>query len=336
MTVPVIPRGGLNAAKAQVEEKEARKSKGGSYNTWEYLTLAPPKEGEVYGESVVLRMVTDEPEWRETRQHSFCKTKPAPADKPADKKWPTHMGGVCRRSKGFDAIYSDCYICDAPEYQKKSEKTGKLYSPFPSLRLWAVAVVRKPVLGTPEMVAAGTIQKYEVGEPVSWEDETVEVDVWEDNEKTTKTIKKFVVLNFGMENFFDHLLGLVSVNNTVLDRDIKITRKGSGTDTTYNITGLDKIKVEVDGRMIPFDLRNEDFAKDYEMPFNLDEIIAQQASDEHYEWFFDRRVEASWEKRFGKKEEGESKPAVTNAAEDKAQADAAADVIAKMRDKYKK
>jgi hypothetical protein len=320
MTAPIaIPRGGHRAEERAAQEKASRKN---FTNDWEYFSLAAPADGEVFGETKVIRLVTDEPDFRETRQHSFVKTKPAPADKPADKKWPLKMGAVCRQSPGFDAIYADCYIDIADEYLVEGKKG--MYHPKPALRLWAVAVEREPLIGTDAMVAAGQIEAYEVGSPVGYQDVLVEREV---DGKTVKA-PKFVVLNFGLENFFNSILGFHTAYGTLLDRDYKITRKGSGTDTDYIIAPLDK-QLHTDGK--PFDLRRPELKELYEIPFDLDAIIANLASDEYYEWFFDRRVESSWVKRFPPKEGDEN----SSAEESAAQEQNTQETIAKMRDRFR-
>lgn len=335
MTTPTvaIPRGGRAAEERLAAEKAARKNRAFS-SDWEYLSLAAPSDGELYGESVVVRWVTDEGDWRETRQHSFVNTKDAPADLPEGKKWPAKMGGVCRQSPGFDQVYDECYICEAPQYRKEDAK-GRLRKPYAGLRMWAVGVVREPVIGTKEMADRGEIQAYEVGSPVGYVDATYDKEIYENGEATGKTEKrkKFVVANFGLDNFFNALLGFFNVYGTVLDRDYKITRKGAGTETEYEIAPLDKEKITLNGREVPFDLRNPEIAKDYEIPFNLDEIIGNLASDEYYEWFFDTRVESSWAKRFpNSKDESEG----GSASESEDNEAATKDTIEKMRAKFKK
>lgn len=321
MTAPiVIPRGATRGAQRHEEDKASRQK---SFNNdWEYLSLKAHEDGIGFGESKVIRFVTDDPDIRETYQHTYAATKNPPADKPSDKGWPKTMGSVCRQAPGFDAVYADCYICDAPEYMKEGKK-GK-YHPKPSFRLWAVAVEREPMLGTEEMAAAGLIEAYEVGSTVGYQDVLVEREV----DGKTEKAPKFLVLNFGLENFFNSVLGSFNAYGTLLDRDYKVTRKGSGTETEYIIAPMDKQK-HTDGK--PFDLRRPDLAEQYKIPFDLDAIIANLASDEYYEWFFDKRVEASWEKRFPKKEGEESSPSSEKAADDAA----TKETINKMRDKFR-
>jgi hypothetical protein len=323
MTTPAIaiPRGGRQAEERAAAEKANRKS--GFNNDWEYFSLEAPEGEAVYGETKVIRFVTDEQDFRETRQHAFVNTKPAPKDKPSEKKWPTKMGSVCRQSPVFVAVYNDCYICEADEYLVEGNKG--MYHKKPGLRLWAVAVEREPLTGTEEMAKEGLIEAYEVGSVVGYQDVLVDREV----DGKTEKAPKFVVLNYGLENFFNSVLGSHNAYGTLLDRDYKVTRKGKGTDTDYIIAPLDKQK-HTDGK--PFDLRRPDLAEQYKIPFNLDEIIANLASDEYYEWFFDRRVESSWEKRFPKKEGEETSE---SGGESAAQEAATKDTINKMRDRFR-
>lgn len=321
MTAPTLLRGGRAAAERAAAEKAASdKARKSSFNTWDYLRLGPPAEGDVYGESTIVRLVQDEPEWIEVKQHGFVKTKPAPADKPADKKWPATMGAVCRYTLvsdgngGTKRWYEDCVIDDKHLAQATSAK-GALYDKKPGTRLWAVAVEREPILGTQEMADAGEIESFEVGSPVGYKDVEVERT---DKDGNTVIDKRWLVLNFATENFFDKLLGNYNVYKTVLDRDYQITRKGSGTDTSYDIVALEPQMVDLGGKTVKFDLRRSEFAEQYQPPFDLAEIVAEQASDDHYNWFFNDDVESSWEARFGKKDDNaatSSDPAPATAAE---------------------
>lgn len=285
-------RGGRAAQERAAKDKaEREKRRAAAFSTWEYFQLAAAKSGEVYGESKVVRVVTDEPDWLEVRQHSFIPTKDAPRDLPQGRKWPERHGAVCRytyipRDGRLETWFDDCYICDRVELDGKKGK----YKAKPSPRLWAWAVEREAY-------------RTEDGE-LAYRDMMVDrVDA----DGNTSSAQKWVVLNFASENFFDKLIGFSNVyDNTVVDRDYKITRKGSGTDTDYEIIALDPQFVEVDGKMVKLDLRKDQFKALYEPPTSLFSIIKRQVSDEHYEWYFDNRVESSWEERFGKKDDDKS------------------------------
>lgn len=284
---PSLPKGGNRAAEQQLADKEARKSSFSSFNDWEYLRLAAPADGEREGASGIYRFVTPEDEWVETKKHNFINTKPAPADTPEDKlkKWPKKMGAVCRHAPGFDEIYDECFICDYTENEK-----GK--RPYAGLRLLALAVEREEAVGTQEMYEDGLISEDLIGEPV-YVDKTHQRPIWEDGKDTgkTETVKNFVVAEFGLDNFFNKLIGFNNVYKTVLDRDYLITRIGSGTDTDYSIVGLD-VYLAADGKK--YDLRRPEIAKLYENNIDLQKIFEDQATDEFYERFFDTRVDVSY------------------------------------------
>jgi hypothetical protein len=301
-----LRRGGQAARERQAAEKEAReKARSNSFRTWEYCRLAAPADGQLYGESIVVRVVTDEPDWVETLQHNYMKTKPAPLDKPKEKGWPTHMDGVCRYTivpkKEGDKIvetpwYKDCFICDRVTVEGK--KGPRKASPSP--RFWAWAVEREEVLGTQEMLDKGEIEEHEIGTPVSYRDKLVEHT---DESGETTLGQRWLLLNFATENFFDALLGYNNVYHTVVDRDYKITRKGSGTDTSYGIVAMDVTYDQVDGKRVKYDLRRPQVAEKYQPPVEIFKIVAEKASDEWYDWWFNTDVESSWEAKYGKKEE---------------------------------
>jgi hypothetical protein len=172
-------------------------------------------------ESVLLRFVTDEPQWIRTKQHDFAETKPAPPDKPADRKWPEQITAICRRTLGQDRqpIHEDCYICDNPKPDKKFGKVRKA-----SYRMWAIACIRDEVLGTQEMADKGQIEPYMVGAMVGATDALIDVDEMIKNpgtnklEPTGRKIKKkhFVVVNMSNFNFFDGLVVCAKHYRTML------------------------------------------------------------------------------------------------------------------------
>lgn len=284
--------GGENAALIAKAEAAARKAK---YNR-SFLTSHLADDGDsVYG-----RFLTDEPQWIETKQHAMVPTKSAPKDKPADKNWPSQMSAVCRYTPvGPDRhpAYSDCYICDAMRDSK-----GKSY--FPGTRLWTLLALREPVLGTQEMASRGEIRPEMVGKIVSFRDKTEEVDELVDGKPTGKKTqrKQIVIVNMAQKNFFSPLLTLKSFYQTVLDRDFKIVRKGvkNQQQVQYEFIAMDPVYVKhpESGEPVVFDLRDPKLAAVYEgHGMNLDDLrkyIFEQSSKEHYDRFFDPRVEVSW------------------------------------------
>jgi len=308
MTAPTktLARGGQQAAERKATEKANRKS---SFDKdWDWFQLEAPSSGQTTGESIILRFVTDEPEWIEAKQHGFINTKPAPADLPEGRTWPKTMGAVCRYTLDGDGepLYDDCYICDHVQVPGKGKLAGKMVKPFASTKLWAVAVVREAVIGTQADVDSGRISARQVGKPAYYQDALIEK---EDGSK----VRQYLVINQSMGNFFDKLLGFASAYGSIVDRDYKITRTGAGTDTDYTIVSLDPMKDE-EGDLV--DLTDPKFAEDYKPNFDLLKIVLDQAADEYYEWFFDTRVESSFEKRFGKKDEENPSPASAEAVAD--------------------
>lgn len=302
MTAPTVnlPRGGQRAAENKAQEKSARGSV--SSRDWEYLTLEAPEPGKVEGGTIVIRFITDEPDWIEVKQHGFVNTKPAPADIPEGKNWPKKMGAVCRKSRGFEDAYPQgCYICENYPNQKG---TGPHYA---GLKLWALAVEREEIEGTAAMADEGLIEKWEVGDIVGYRDVEVEKPVFKDGKETgeTRKTKRFLVLNFGLDNFFNQFLGYKTAYKTVVSRDFKITRQGSGTDTNYIAAPLDEIIN--DG--VKYDLRNPEIAKLYENDIDLQAIVLDQASDRHYHRWFDTSVETNWSTKKPAEDSTESAPA---------------------------
>jgi hypothetical protein len=283
--------------RAQEEAAKAKTNRTSTYGLWEYFSLDAPAEGEVNGGSEVIRLILDEPDFIEAKQHSYTSTKSAPADLPEGKKWRPKVDATCRYTRVQEGtLYDDCYVCDNVTVMRN----GKESKAFPSTKLWVPAVIRIPVKVTQEHVDKGLAESFEIGSYSLYEDDTVEKEI--DGKKVM--LPRFVVLNFGFKNFFDKLLGFHNVYGTLLDRDYKITRKGSGTDTDYIIVPLDPQKdLETGGK---FDLRNPDIASRYQLPTGEDwvtvltKVVMDKASDDYYGFFFDPSKNISWESRFGK------------------------------------
>lgn len=261
-------RGGAAAEKATQSKKKFAKT--------EWFNLQP-------GETTTLRFMDDSDAWIWVRQHSFVDTKGAPADASDEerKRWPAKMGATCRKDPGIGK--DDCYICD----QMTDNKNKPL---FAAIRLWARAVVREEVLGTQEMADDGKIPANKVGRVVGFKDAEQDVEETDKDGNATGNVvrrKRIVVVNMGMKNFFSALQGYYDMNGTVLDRDYRITRKGEGTDTTYNIMMCQ----EIPGH----DLTDPETHAKYEkyateVGLSMDDIetmIKDKASDEFFARFFD-------------------------------------------------
>lgn len=279
-------------AKGGQQAREEVKKSLPSFNRVKYLSLED-------GESVVLRLIDDSPEWIFIHQHGFVPTKGAPKDWKSEsgKSWPATMNAVCRKAKNQgDLVFPEhggkCFICDSMTGNKRS-KDGKYR---PSIKLWARAIVRDEIKGTQAMVEAGMIEPHEVGQTVGFQDHEIEVQDTDKDGKPVGDPKKqpeIVVINMGMKNFFGALQASYDAYGTVLDRDYRITRRGKELDTEYDIVPMDPIheKDESSGRMVKFTLQKDEVRERYEKLLNLEEVITEQASDRHYATFFDTTQE---------------------------------------------
>ena len=259
------------------QAEEAAKANRKSFAKVEYLQLED-------GETTVIRLLDDSPDWIFVKQHSFVDTKDAPSDMTDEdrKKWPAKMNAICRYDKAIDG--DNCYICD--------NLTGPKGKPLsPGVRLWVRAVIREEVKGTQAMADAGDIPESKIGRIVGFRDAEHDVEETDAEGKTTgKTVrrKKMVLINMGMKNFFGALQGYFDMHGTVLDRDYRVTRKGSNVDTDYTIIGCDPIE--------GFDLnsdpelraRYEKFAAEQGLSVDdLEKMLLNRGSEEYYARFFD-------------------------------------------------
>lgn len=251
------------------------------------------------GKSAILRFITDafvDPNfphveaWITVDQHQRIPTKEKP-DNWGNSKWPEYMSAVCRYDEAFIGMYSDCYICDHIVGNNGIKK--------PSARTWALACLREDVIGDGSEALGGEAMK---GKVVGRRDVTREVTIPAREAKDgkpaqaeeTRTEKAVVVVNMGWKNFFSTLEGYASHYGTVLDRDYKITRKGAGMDTDYNIIPLDPIQAKTaNGEVKVMDLRHPEFAERYASSLDLTEVVAETATDKFYAKFFDPRYSAS-------------------------------------------
>ncbi len=279
MTAPLpnIRRGGEGA-------EAAAAASGTKFARLNYFTLDE-------GKSVVLRFLTDSPDWWYVKQHPSVPTKNAPADYKGT--WPQQMPAVCRHDDAFASIYSDCYICDLPVMNPRD--TTKALKP--ALRVWALAVEREAV------IEGGIIKGYK----------TVKEEVAVRNEKGEDTGQKvsqskIVVVNMGVKNYFGGLQGIYGLYQTVTDRDMSIRRTGSGLDTDYQIIPLDPIETP-EGRLagpkfiVHKDEHGNEISREIITPahpswatfekavsdqgIDLLQVIADRAGDDYYARFFD-------------------------------------------------
>lgn len=277
----------------QAARDEASKKQFGDFKKTKYLQLKD-------GESIVIRLIDDSNEWPYVYQHSFVPTKGAPPDwqkdvKDADKKqWPTAMGAVCRKQKNpdngelvFPEYEGECFICDHMENPKN--KRGKYY---PAVKLWARALVREEVRGTQAAVDKGLCPASKIGKIIGFRDKMVEEQQTDDDGKVTSTKKvpEIIVINQSSKNFFGGIQAVWDTYGTVLDRDFRITRRGEGLETEYDIVAMDPMDYKnAEGEVVRWSLEDPEIKAQYDKFVDLEEIISEQASDQRFDTFFDNR-----------------------------------------------
>lgn len=218
------------------------------------------------GESEVIRMIDDYDDWISIGMHVYVPTKGAPADvkDEAKEKWPKTWFAVCRAAKNndgelvFPEYNGECFICD----DMRDEK-GRRY-PVKE-RVFARAVRREKVVGL----------------RTGYRDSMITVQEADGTETRQRDV---LVLQFYWGYIFSPLRTAYENVGSLLDRDYKITRRGKGTDTDYDIWPLDPVQRE-DGS--PFTLQDPSTRKKYTDLLDLGQVIAGLASDEHYARFFD-------------------------------------------------
>lgn len=265
MTQPAFRRGGDEA------QEEAKRQQGARFSRTNFLSIED-------GEQAVLRYLTEKPDWIYVDQHASVPTKPKPAD--YDGKWPESMPAVCRHDKAFASMYEDCYICD--QMKDVTNQWGRPVS-GKGIRIWALAVLREEVIGSPET----TDDPEMYGKRLGFRDKTREVAEVDDEGKPTDKTKEeraLVVVNMAPSNYFNGLSATGSVYGTVRDRDYFVKRSGKGNDTAYTHIPLDKTESLQPGTE-KWQRYEEAIA---EQKLDLVQIVADRASDEYYARFFDR------------------------------------------------
>lgn len=284
-----IARGG-QAARTESQKKFS------SFKRTEFLNIKD-------GESIFLRFIDDGNDWPYLYQHGFVPTKGAPPDWKSEAKdgkpvreWPATKTAVCRKQLNdqtqelvFPDFEGECFICD---HMKNPEKKHGHY--YPSVKLWARAIVREAVLGTEQMVKDGLIKASKVGAVVGYRDKMVEQQDTDDEGNPTGPVKKVpvvIVVNQGMKNFFSQLQAYFDNYGTVLDRDYKVGRRGEQLATEYDIVPLketDWVNPETEEVEV-WSLENPDVRAPYAALLDLEEVIEEQASDRYFDLFFDNR-----------------------------------------------
>jgi hypothetical protein len=332
-------------AKGGKQAREEAKKALPSFSKTHFFSLADKA-------SCVIRLVDDSPDWIFVPQHGFIPTKGAPKDWKSEgkdgaaaKKWPATMNAVCRKAKnGDDLVFpeheSKCFICDTMRGNPKS-KDGKYR---PSIKLWARAILRDEVKGTEAMAntinpdtGKPYIKAHEVGKTVGFLDKIIEVQDTDGDGNTVgdpKKVADVVVINMGMKNFFGAFQASFDAYGTVLDRDYRVTRRGEGLETEYDIVPMDPIYTEgPDDQATKFTLEDEEIRAPYLELVDLEKVITEQASDRHYATFFDTTQEIPISNRAKKaKDEGDEDESGTQQEEAPAPGPDAEELAA-MRDR---
>ncbi|MFF7198215.1 hypothetical protein ACFZAM_31465 [Streptomyces sp. NPDC008079] len=224
--------------------------------------------------TIAIRVLTDHDDWIFAEQHSFVPTKAAPKD--AGDNWPKSMTAVCRHDEAFEGHYSDCYICD----NKLKNNFGK--TAVPQVRVWALAIERELVRGDGSDALGGPSKKDML---IGVRDKIEEIDELNADGKPTGTTLRYpkvLIINQPMKSFFGPLRALNGLYGTVCDRDMIVTRDGTGTDTTYRFSSLDPMPDIKPGT--PEWQKYEQVLAEREI--NLSAIVADKASDAYYARFF--------------------------------------------------
>lgn len=181
------------------------------------------------GDTITLRFVEEGYDWLGPKQHSFVQTKEEPADYKGN--WPNSVNAVCRYDDLIDA--DECYICD-----NRVENNYGNFS-YPSRKVYTLAQVREPVYGDGTANMGGPDMK---GRILFYVPKMMEVDHPETGKKIE--IPEFIIINQNLENFANPLEVHLLDYGTILDRDYRVTRMGSGVKTSYSFnpvpTGKDE------------------------------------------------------------------------------------------------
>lgn len=223
----------------------------------------------------VVRFVMDGDEWATVEYHSFIPvTKEAPEGR---KNWPKEGNGVsavCRKTKDQNGVpfYSDCWVCE--------NKPENSYGPVArATRTFSLCILRELI--DPKNPRGG------------YRDTTKEVVVvGTDGKPTGETqfVPDFRWVMFGYKNFFGSLEGFYENYGTLLDRDYKIKRNGAKTDTVYQITPMDPTPdFDLSDPFIAarYGIKVVDGERIYPAKLDLESLIDNQMSDEHYGLYFD-------------------------------------------------
>jgi len=193
--------------------------------------------------------------------HIMAPTRPMPADYQG--KWPAKITAVCRHDISYRSLYNDCYICE------NYTEDGK---PFPVKdRTWSLAVLR-------QMKVSGSTRVMEdVMEEVTERDAN--------GVETVRMAPKIVIVQQANMNFWTTFSSLLGMYGTLLSRDFRIKRDGSGLSTKYSPAPFDESPDPL-GEFDKFDLRNPVIRARYTIP-DLNRLILDRSTDSFYGMWFD-------------------------------------------------
>lgn len=244
-------------------------------------------------DSVYVRFIDDaEPGvdernfWITLATHDYVPCKPNPnGDKDDDgkkRKWPETMTAICRTQKSLQGEHENCYICENLTKPGK-DKVERPWSR--SSTTFARAIKREKTKVTQQLIDTGTVPKELLGKTIM-NDVTEEVDeTGEDGKPTGRKITQPVVylVQQKYSNFFQQVEVLAqSYDDTILDRDVRVVRKGVGLDTKYVFAAQKETP--------DFDLRDEDTRAPYDAAFPWEDLVTfidNLHSSEYYGRFFD-------------------------------------------------
>lgn len=265
-------------AGAQIVEEETAFAPSG--RKYAYISSVLKKKDD----SVIIRFMDDvemPPEernfWITLATHDYVPTKEAAKD---GKK--RTMTAVCRTQRHLGDEHESCYICDNIT---KPDKKG-VERPWPkSGTTFARAIHREKVKITQADVEAGTAPPEALGK-WAMRDKLVEVDeLNEDGKPTGRKVMRpeIFLVQQKWSNFFDPISIMAQeYDDTVLDRDFKITRTGEGLETDYTPAPLNPTP--------NFDLSDPATRKPYDDVLTWDDLIEfidNLHSDQYYGRFFD-------------------------------------------------
>lgn len=295
------PSKGLDTAEKISEENKSS----GFYRVRTYFM----KDGEV----AYLRYLTPMDEMITADTHSYCETKPRPAEYKGA-TWQEHMPAICQNDRMFllydendrptgeyEPGYGDCFIHNRDRGKLRDGKFKKDKS-VPDTQTYALAVVREPI---PDPVS---------GKPVGFKDCE---DDYKKEDGTVVRIPRIVVISQKHYNYWSGVEAAMFLGGDVRGQDFRVARK----DTGYTFVGLGQ-----DPKLNPETPAWNRYASALQLVgYDLETEILKMASPDWYaRWFDPARTPEGGYGRHGSDGEGEDGEGAVPAAEppDQAKVDA--------------